>query len=181
MNKSEQSGYTLIELLVVVSIIGLLASSILVAVRKAGIKARDTRRIADVEQFNKALQLWFADRGYYPNCFMYLGCDLMGTNPDGSTNAADTTLDGSFMFWLAPYIGTKPRLDPINTFPYLYAYNAGNFDLRKGTVPFEDPVGSGNYYYYVIGTCLEDPKDGLRVNSIPIPSFPLCIALGEAR
>ncbi|TSC77744.1 MAG: hypothetical protein G01um101433_497 [Parcubacteria group bacterium Gr01-1014_33] len=43
-------GFTLVELLVTISIISVLASVVLTSVNSARVKARDTRRLADVNQ-----------------------------------------------------------------------------------------------------------------------------------
>lgn len=59
-------GFTLIELLVVISVIGLLASVILISLNSARAKARDTRRKADIRQMATALELYFDQFGYYP-------------------------------------------------------------------------------------------------------------------
>lgn len=64
--KISKDGFTLIELLVVISIVGLLASTVLVAVNNAAMKSRDARRIADINQISKALELYYADNGRYP-------------------------------------------------------------------------------------------------------------------
>ncbi len=61
-----QKGFTLIELLVVISIIGLLASVVLVALNGARQKSRDSKRLADVNQMSKALELFFDDKKSYP-------------------------------------------------------------------------------------------------------------------
>lgn len=60
------AGFTLIELLVVISIIGLLASVVLVALAPVRRKARDTRRKADIRQIQTALALYHDKYGYYP-------------------------------------------------------------------------------------------------------------------
>ncbi len=60
-------GFTLIELLVVISIIGLLASVILVALNGARQKARVAKRTADLAQISKALELYYNDNNSYPN------------------------------------------------------------------------------------------------------------------
>ena len=64
-----RAGFTLIELLVVIAIIGLLASVILIALSDARQKARVATRVADLNQITKALELYYADNGSYPNTF----------------------------------------------------------------------------------------------------------------
>ncbi|OGL87802.1 hypothetical protein A3I42_02070 [Candidatus Uhrbacteria bacterium RIFCSPLOWO2_02_FULL_49_11] len=54
---SPHKGFTLIELLVVISIIGLIATLASVALKNSRIKARDTRRLADMKQLHSAMEL----------------------------------------------------------------------------------------------------------------------------
>lgn len=60
------NGFTLVELLVVIAIIGLLASVILVAVNTSRIKARDAKRLTDLAQITKALEIYYSQNGTYP-------------------------------------------------------------------------------------------------------------------
>jgi len=60
------AGFTLIELLVVIAIIALLASVILVSASAARARGRDGKRIADINQMSKALELYFNDNYGYP-------------------------------------------------------------------------------------------------------------------
>src|SRR5512145_815622 len=62
---SKKRGFTLIELLVVVAIIGLLSTIAIVAMSSARAKARDTRRLADIKQLQKALDLYYDSNGSY--------------------------------------------------------------------------------------------------------------------
>jgi len=63
---STNLGFTLIELLVVIAIIGLLASVVLLALNSARARARDVKRIADMNQMAKVMELYFGDYSSYP-------------------------------------------------------------------------------------------------------------------
>jgi type II secretion system protein G len=67
--ETKKQGFTLIELLVVISIIGLLASVVLVSLNGARSKARDARRKADLAQLSKALEMYATDYGGYPAAY----------------------------------------------------------------------------------------------------------------
>lgn len=62
-----QTGFTLIELLVVVAIIGLLASIIMVSLGNARLKARDARRLTDMQQIKSGLDIYFSLGSGYPD------------------------------------------------------------------------------------------------------------------
>ncbi|MBI4268411.1 type II secretion system protein [Candidatus Uhrbacteria bacterium] len=51
-------GFTLVELLVAVGIIGVLASVSMFSISEARAKARDTRRVQDVRELSKALDIY---------------------------------------------------------------------------------------------------------------------------
>lgn len=61
-------GFTLVELLVVIAIIGVLATLVLLQLGTARSRARDAKRIADVNQLRSAIELYYEDNGgKYPD------------------------------------------------------------------------------------------------------------------
>lgn len=64
--KNNRSGFTLVELLVVISIIGLLAAIAAFSIPYTRARARDTKRVSDIDQLMKALDLYVGQNGAYP-------------------------------------------------------------------------------------------------------------------
>ena len=136
----KQEGFTLIELLVVISIIGLLATIVLVSLNSAREKARDASRKADLHQIQLALQLYYDDNDVYPGenwCDSSVGscgssCPC-GDNNWASNSGIYTTLVGG------GYIQNLP-VDPSNSSSYFYDYepdcNQGNCPSPKGCCYF---------------------------------------------
>lgn len=65
-SKKLKTGFTLIELLVVVSIIGLLAALSITALNTARQRAMVARRLADISQIQKALEMYYSMNDMYP-------------------------------------------------------------------------------------------------------------------
>ena len=65
MNDRRKAGFTLIELLVVLTVIGVLATIVLVSLQSVRAKARDARRVSDVRQYMLALELDYDDHLKY--------------------------------------------------------------------------------------------------------------------
>ncbi len=124
-----KKGFTLIELLVVISIIGLLASIVMASLNSARKKARDARRIADLNQIKLALEMYFDSNRYYPQSNCGWDCNGYRYSYDSSWN--------SLAVDLAPYISNLSK-DPINSTcpPWnnnCYSYSYGN--VGRNTYP----------------------------------------------
>ena len=63
---TQQKGFTLVELLVAVGIIGVLASVSLVSINSVRAKARDAKRISEIQQMQKGLEAFYSNNGSYP-------------------------------------------------------------------------------------------------------------------
>ena len=81
-----KEGFTLIELLVVISIIGLLASTILVALKSSITRANDGKLTLEIRSFQDAFYLSSSNPNLnaYPECLAMEACDI--TDFDGQTD-----------------------------------------------------------------------------------------------
>ena len=106
MKNKLQRGFTLVELLVVIAIIGILATLLLLQLGVARQRARDAKRIADVNQVRTAIELYFDDNGWYPQQVSYTAAVGL----------------------LVPKYLTLPPVDPLNAglYEYRYAYHTTN-------------------------------------------------------
>ncbi|MEA2056586.1 MAG: type II secretion system protein [Patescibacteria group bacterium] len=66
IKKGGQAGFTLIEILLVMIIISVLVGLGLGSFRGSQIKSRDAKRVADLDQLARALEVYYSDKGHYP-------------------------------------------------------------------------------------------------------------------
>ncbi len=133
MKKSR--GFTLIELLVVVAIIGMLSSMVLVSVNSSRIKSRDARRLSDLSQIQKALELFYSQNGRYPQI-----------NSAATFSAATlwNGTTGSLQYELRDFISRLP-VDPTNDTSYQYWYDSDSANQYQSYGLMTRLEYSGNY------------------------------------
>lgn len=135
IKKGKRSGFTLIELLVVIAIIGLLATIVLVSLNTARVKARDTKRVADLKQIQLAFEMYYdANKNY-------------GPSKNGCVDFNDTEASAGYLKSVMP---TLP-VDPINDNTYKYQFAVANNTneinyLVKATIEnsSNNPIQSGS-------------------------------------
>jgi len=149
-NKSMRKGFTLIELLVVLGILGILATVLLVAINPSAQlqKANDAHRKSDLETIQRALELYYQDKGSYP--------------PSVNNEIAPGNVAINWGGPWQPYISTLPK-DPTagNTYVY-YSAAAGQTyylyaNLQRGT---SDPQACNKG-----GACISLSTNSLSSNS----------------
>lgn len=131
-------GFTLVELLIVIAIIGVLSSTVLVALNDTRAKANNARRMADLKELQKALELYYSDHGSYP-----VQTGWRGTTPGCYGTGADpsTAIPG-----LVPtYISVLPQ-DPqpkLSSRCYLYTSDGVDYKLLAYDTVEGDPLPPG--------------------------------------
>lgn len=151
---SDRLGFTLIELLVVLAILGIIAVALLETLNPfAQIqKGNDSRRKSDLESVQRALELYYQDKGSYP----------------ASSSTYQIAPGGAAIAWgnaWSPYMSKLPK-DPISTDNYVYY----------------SPAGNQSYYLYAtLQRGANDPQacnKGLACTSLSGSGFPASSACG---
>ena len=88
ISRPYKSGFTLIELLVVVALIGLFASISLGFIAKGRQKGNDTRRLSDLNQIQKALELYYTNNGKYPVALVNMKSEFLSEEPKDPNGSA---------------------------------------------------------------------------------------------
>jgi prepilin-type N-terminal cleavage/methylation domain-containing protein len=78
-DRGRERGFTLVELLVVIAIIGILATLVLLNLNTARARARDTQRVAHINQIVAALEQYVEDTGGYPTALSFLAGSFSGS------------------------------------------------------------------------------------------------------
>lgn len=128
-------AFTLVELLVVIAIIGILASIVTVSLSSTQIRARDTKRIAEVRQLALLVRSYIIANNTIPN--EVAGCDRSYGSGDPCPTTPGTNWNSSvgLSAALVPNFASSLPVDPINNTTYYYGYEPNHITgSRNGCV-----------------------------------------------
>ncbi|HEV8601648.1 MAG TPA: prepilin-type N-terminal cleavage/methylation domain-containing protein [Patescibacteria group bacterium] len=167
----KQKGFTLIELLVVISVIGLLAAVVLVAMNSTRSKARNARRNADIKQLVTAFNLGLSSSNFLPlNAGGVWACVSSSCYGGWSTYVANVPVDA----FLATYISKPSDPQDSSRGEGGYAY----YNVYAGTTSGYDgyvfPVGA--YLYWSVELPVNSSSCGIgRIKDVSGSNYIECL------
>lgn len=150
MMKVKSFGFTLIELLVVMAIIAVLAAVGLGSYQTAQVKSRDAKRKQDLEQVQRALEMYYNDKKRYPaETELVWGEEFHDPDVLETIYMKQLPTDSRFIY---DYI-----TDTNGTYFKLYARLENNNDPKITTPNETTDCGSGNLCNYGISSPNKNP------------------------
>ena len=145
-------GFTLIELLVVISIIAVLSALVMNNLRETRARTRDVKRVSDLLEVQKALELYRAHNGRYPALPGSID-NVYGVScwECGLINEPFSQ-DDDKLFVLSPYLNPRPS-DPL-------VPASGSFDSYANGYWYKVSPSGSDYKFVLVGS-LEN------INNIP--------------
>lgn len=145
----KSTGFTIVELLIVIVVIGILAAITIVAYNGVQAKARDSARIAKVKSISKAIELYHADNGRYPQILDGVGWETTCGSQTDSWGHCDRNKI------LADTLATYTKIDPVSLSDatqgnYYYHYTSqatDNYQTYGLMVYLEGNSGAGDGGY----------------------------------
>ncbi len=130
--KSNQKGVTIVELILVITLITILATTIMVILKpeEKKAKARDNKRLSDISLLDRVINEYLLDYSDYPDLFDVL---RDSTTLPGTSVSLDTAAAGWIDEDLSEYTSRLP-IDPINDVTYRYYYYHGDSGYELNAV-----------------------------------------------
>lgn len=129
-------GFTLIELMVVITIIGLLATTVLASMQNSRVAARDAQRVQEARQLVTALELYRNQNGRYPCSGGSLLCAAGSVGGAAEVTLKNTT--GTYAGMAATIrtgLNFQPNNDSANATAIRYRVRSGSGNSNDNTDP----------------------------------------------
>jgi len=146
----------------------------LTSLNAAKAKARDIKRLSEIEQLKNALEIYYSDHGSYPSTGSITttlcdpGCVGVSTNATATANWIPNLVAEGYMTALPRDPRPKDEARPTSSATpgncYMYASNGTQFILSAWATVESGPISTGNPYY---------SRAGFRETSLP-SQFYLC-------
>lgn len=163
MNKKK--AFTLIELLVVIAIIGILTTIAIVALQSSRADSRDAKRLADIRQMQKALEMYFLENGSYPSDISS-GIASGTTIYMAQTPVAPTPADGSCPSYNNTY--TYASTGSSYTLDFCLGSKTGEFEAGEKRATNEGVVDYTPPAPWACGDVLVDSRDSQQYSTVLI-------------
>lgn len=154
-----RNGFTLIELMVVITIIGLLASTVLASLSESRKTARDAVRVQTVKELQKALELYRAANNGNYKCATG-GCDAGGA---AGVSVNDGILPKAFITGIAPFF--KPSTETFMNLLTLVGVTNTSASILYRLGSFTNDNGSPDRSTYTILLRREQTVGAIPANS----------------
>ncbi|MDP1706500.1 MAG: LamG-like jellyroll fold domain-containing protein [bacterium] len=147
-----RSSFTLIELLVVIAILAILSVAAVLLINPADIirQSRDTNRLTDLNNLNKALSIFGITN---PGDFTGTSTVIYVSVPDTTTNCANLglpALPGSYTYQCVTS-STLTKVDGTGWIPVNFLNISHGSPLNKLPVDPVNTTSTGEYYTYIMG------------------------------
>ena len=169
LKNKRKKGFTLVELLIVVIVIGILASIAIVSYNGTQKRARDSKRLNDISEITKALEVYYSVNHKYPTGG---GASIINNTWSAS---GDSSWD-AFEAALGPYMDNNVPSDPINTPPPADPLVAVGYDYAYYSTSSSWCGAAGNQYYILVYRLEASPQTNTLIGNCPtnpLGPFPL--------
>lgn len=186
-------GFTLVELLVVIALLGIILSIVIVSTQESREQSQNAAVIAQVYEYEKALQLYFAETGSFPNTphsgagIICLGDDLDSdfvclNSRDGVqvVSRNENTVDVDKVHdALAPYMPSQPHiLQPKGGYNFSSPAYSGCADFTRPGEPnnnmYKSCTGSNFSLWFVLKGTNQDCGRATVARSDFVGVYTLC-------